>query len=309
MNVSIIIVNFNTKDLLDVCLDSIYKYTQNIEFEIIVSDNGSTDGSIEMLKTKFPNVILIENGKNLGFGAANNKGLNIAKGKYILYLNSDTILLNNAVKIFYDYWEHSENKENIGAIGANLLNSDNSIVHSYGVFPKYKNEILSLLAGNIKIFINEFFYVFHLKLKSRNKKKSFQYYKGEVDYITGADLFLKNDENAYFDEKFFLYFEETDLQNKMKDKNLKRLIVTGPEIIHLEGKSNVILQNSIFRYLSFSAVQIIYSRIIYFKKNYNRPFLLFIIYILSQLYFLHLFLIKRTGKYRKQLRSIYYKKY
>ena len=85
MQVSIIIVNYNTKELLNNCLKSIYKYTKDIDFEIIVSDNGSTDNSISMLKTEFPQVIIVDNGKNLGFGAANNKGLEIAKGKYIFY--------------------------------------------------------------------------------------------------------------------------------------------------------------------------------------------------------------------------------
>ena len=109
MQVSIIIVNYNTKELLNNCLKSIYKYTKDIDFEIIVSDNGSTDNSISMLKTEFPQVVIVDNGKNLGFGAANNKGLEIAKGKYIFYLNSDTLILNNAVKIFYDYFEANEN--------------------------------------------------------------------------------------------------------------------------------------------------------------------------------------------------------
>ena len=128
MQLSIIIVNYNTKSLLRNCLTSVYDLTSDITFEIIVSDNGSTDGSIEMLKTEFPQVILIENNANLGFGAANNRALDIAKGKYIFYLNSDTVLLNNACKIFYDYWESAQNKDSIGAIGANLLDKDNNVL-------------------------------------------------------------------------------------------------------------------------------------------------------------------------------------
>ena len=107
MDVSIIIVNYNTKKLIKNCINSIYKHTKDVDFEIIVSDNGSVDGSVEMIKSEFPNVILIENNANLGFGAANNRGLKIAKGKYIFYLNSDTVLLNNAVKYFFDYWENA----------------------------------------------------------------------------------------------------------------------------------------------------------------------------------------------------------
>ena len=103
MDVSVIIVNYNTKELTRNCLKSVFEKTKGVNFEVIVSDNGSTDGSIEMIKSEFPEVILIENNANLGFGAANNRALKIARGKYVFYLNSDTLLLNNAVKIFFDY--------------------------------------------------------------------------------------------------------------------------------------------------------------------------------------------------------------
>ena len=116
-DVSIIIVNYNTMDLTRNCLKSVFEQTKDISFEVIVSDNGSNDGSIEMIKSEFPQVVLIENNANLGFGAANNRGLKMTKGKYIFYLNSDTVLLNNAVKNFFDYWENSPEKEKIGAFG------------------------------------------------------------------------------------------------------------------------------------------------------------------------------------------------
>ncbi len=138
MQVSIIIVNYNTKELIKNCINSIYENTKDIDFEIIVSDNGSTDGSVEMLKNDFPNVILIENNANLGFGKANNNGLKVAKGEYIFYLNSDTVLLNNAVKMFYDYWEQNLQKDKIGALGANLLNEKLKITHSGEDFPSKK---------------------------------------------------------------------------------------------------------------------------------------------------------------------------
>lgn len=110
MNVSVIIVNYNTKELTKNCLASIFEKTKNIDFEVIVSDNGSTDGSIEMIKSDFPQVVLIENNVNLGFGKANNIAAKIAKGKYLLFLNSDTILLNNAVKEFFDRAVDEKNK-------------------------------------------------------------------------------------------------------------------------------------------------------------------------------------------------------
>ena len=93
MDLSVIIVNWNTKKLLEDCLGSIFKFTKDVGFEIIIVDNGSEDGSQSMLKKKFPQVKLIPNKDNLGFAKANNQGIKIAKGKYVLLLNSDTYLL------------------------------------------------------------------------------------------------------------------------------------------------------------------------------------------------------------------------
>ena len=143
-DVSIIIVNYNTKDLLQTCISSVIEHTKEISYEIIVSDNGSKDKSIEMLKKEFPQVILIENNRNLGFGAANNVAVKTAKGKYIFYLNSDTILLNNAVKMFFDFWEKA-NIENIGVLGAQLLNAEHQQVQSWGKYPTSLGTLKALL--------------------------------------------------------------------------------------------------------------------------------------------------------------------
>ena len=101
-DISIIIVNYNTLHVLRPCLDSIIEQTIGIDYEIIVVDNGSTDGSIEALSAD-SRITLISTGENLGFGRANNKGLEQAKGEYIFFLNSDTLLKNNAVKMLYDF--------------------------------------------------------------------------------------------------------------------------------------------------------------------------------------------------------------
>ena len=167
MDVSVIIVSYNTLELTRNCLRSLFKETKEIEYEVIVSDNGSIDGSVEMIKSEFPTVILIENNTNLGFGAANNRALKIAKGKYIFYLNSDTVILNNAVQIFFNYWENSDENHNIGALGANLINENGDIIHSYGKFPTYSYEIKSLVITNLVIFINEIFSIFHILTRSK----------------------------------------------------------------------------------------------------------------------------------------------
>lgn len=108
MDVSVIIVNYNTKDLILNCIQSIYEKTKDLTFEIIVSDNDSKDDSIKQISSQFPEVKIIENKKNLGFGMANNEGFKIAQGKYVFCLNPDTILINNAIKFLYDFMEHNE---------------------------------------------------------------------------------------------------------------------------------------------------------------------------------------------------------
>lgn len=304
IDVSTIIVNYNTKDITRNCLESVYKQTKDISFEVIVSDNGSTDGSVEMIKAEFPQVILIENNANLGFGAANNRGLKVAKGKYIFYLNSDTVLLNNAVKLFFDYWENSAEKVGIGALGCNLQNEKGDYIHSFGRFPTYKKEIRTLIKQNVSICINGL--LCFLKIPNlRRKAKIPDVYNGEVEYITGADLFLRNDDFAKFDEDYFLYFEESDLELKMKNHNLKRLLIDTPKIVHLSGKSNNAKHYSIDRYISFSSQQILYSRIIYLKKNSYKKLPLLFVYLLEQLYLCQVWLFSKTKPVRKNLRSLY----
>ena len=304
IDISIIIVNYNTKDLIRNCINSIYEHTKDINFEIIVSDNGSNDGSVKMLKADFPNVVLIENNANLGFGAANNRGLDIAKGKYIFYLNSDTVLLNNVVKLFFDYWENADNKDEIGALGCMLQDENGNYIHSFGKFPTYRNEIKTLIKQNISISVNQIFSFLHIP----NMHKDIipcEVYTGEVDYVTGADLFCRNNEFARFDERFFLYFEETDLQYKMYQANLRRKIITGPEIIHLTGQSNNAKRESIYRYISFSSREILVSRLHYFMKNYYKTVPLKRVYILSVLYLTHLPFIMKTKDTRSRIKKLF----
>lgn len=303
MDVSIIIVNYNTKELIKNCINSIYKYTNDIEFEIIVSDNGSIDGSIEMLKSEFPNVILIENNANLGFGKANNKGLRIAKGKYIFYLNSDTVLLNNAVKIFYDYWEQSPNKNEIGALGCNLLDGDGKITHSGEGFPSKKKilknalmDFLHILKLSVFFFLPESF-SFTKKKSIKNETKKII---GDIDYVIGADLFLKNDKFALFDETFILYYEDSDLQLLMKENGLRRILIDGPKIQHLEHKSNKFNKKIDF-FKSFGKINSMLSAIIYTKKHLNSKGLIFLLKFLTVLDFLNPFLFKKTKFYIKKI--------
>lgn len=271
MDVSIIIVNYNTKNLLRNCLTSIFEKTSDVLYEVIISDNGSTDGSIEMIKKDFPQVMLIENKSNLGFGRANNIARKKASGKYVFYLNSDTVLINNAVKLFYDYWELST--KNIGALGTQLLDQNLENNYSYGFFPSYLRSFVLLInfildSINLKTIFRKF-----------RKSKKISSYFGEVDYIIGADLFMKNNELADFDEQFFLYYEETDLQYNLSQNGYSRLLIEGPKIIHLSGASD----DNIKKRYSFRKLSSIYgwdSCLKYLKKNNNIKILYWVFRIL-----------------------------
>lgn len=277
MDVTIIIVSYNTANLLKQCLESIYRCTKDVDFEVIVSDNNSHDGSVELLKKDFPQVRVIENKRNLGFGAANNVALKYAKGEYILYLNSDTIVLNNAVKEFYDYWQRAGYREHLGAIGTMLIDIDGRYGDSFGHF--------TTLQKSIKYLRNCFLssigikYIYSL-FRETNK---YEEYYGNVDYVIGADLFLRNDENAVFDERFFMYFEENDLQLAMKAKGLERKIIPGPQIIHLEGGSEH-RNKLLYKFNKATTVYYWSSCVAYLDKHGFNPLklklLLFLIYLL-----------------------------
>lgn len=269
MQVSIIIVNYNTTKLLRDCLESIFSQTKDIAFEVIVSDNGSTDGSVEMIASEFPQVILIENNANLGFGAANNRGLEIAKGEFIFYLNSDTILLNNAVKIFYDYWENTPTKDEIGVLGAMLLNKEGETIHSFGQIKSLNKEMGERFHCLLGITKDTLTYFFTRRLGTLPQHSNVRNpFFGEVPYVTGADLFMKNNSFAKFDERYFMYKEEVDMQLQLHKAGKKSFIIEGPQIIHLGGASSERQKKKVVYLSSFSDIQLLISSIHFYKKNF-----------------------------------------
>lgn len=231
MDVSIIIVNYNTRDLLKDCILSVQEKTQDVDYEIIVVDNDSHDGSVDMLKEEFPTVRTIESGGNLGFGRANNVGMKAASGKYLFLLNSDTLLINNAVKEFYDNAESlSKSYMRTPILGSILKNKSLGTCNSYGKFPTPLHELRNVTAKYLRFMKDPML----LSPKEVNEPKP-------VDFITGADMFLPRiafEESGGFDPDFFMYGEEVDWQKRLSDLGYVRLIVNGPEIIHLEGGSD-----------------------------------------------------------------------
>lgn len=296
LDVSIIIVNYNTKELTRNCLKSLFEQISGISFEVIVSDNGSNDGSIEMIKSEFPQVRLIENNANLGFGAANNRGLKMTKGKYIFYLNSDTVLLNNAVRIFFDCWENSPEKDRIGAFGCVLQDENGNLIHSGGEFPKYKSVCRERFSELVHSGAKYLFLKLHLEKlypAARKKIRGEQVIPSEVDYVTGADLFMLNDKLASFDERFVLYYEETDLQMTLRKLTGKKsFLIGGPKIIHLlyKGRTEKI------KFETFSTFHNKVSSVLYFEKYGKKASLL---NCLNKL----IFLLPPNKKWRKEYKE------
>lgn len=230
MDVSVIIVSYNTKKLITDCISSVIEKTKDIDYEIIVVDNNSTDNSVEEIKNKFPNVIVIENKENIGFGLANNEGFKKASGRYLFCLNPDTVLINNAVKILSDFMDKNND---CAACGGNLYDEKLNPVHSFG----YGDNTHTLLFRRtlMKLFwLGEY-------LKIKRYEKSIDRTKiQQVNHITGADLMLRKsviDKLGGFSDKFFMYFEETELEARLKRAGYKIYFVPESKIIHLEGKT------------------------------------------------------------------------
>ena len=254
MDLSIVIVNWNTKKLLLDCLASIYGTIKGISFDIFVVDNASSDGSVAAVRTAYPDVKLIENEKNLGFAAANNKALRQMNGKYALLLNTDTVLTDGAIEKIHDYMvTHND----VAMACGQLLNEDGSKQNSVANFPS----ILSLLVNETLLRI-----IFPKKFPSKRQE-----YKSpiEVDSCIGACLMVRKkamDEVGLLDERYFFFLEETDWALAMRKAGWKSCFVPDAKIFHLQGQSagdNVNARIMFYR-----------SRYAYFRKWFPGNFLI-----------------------------------
>lgn len=230
MELSVIIVNYNTRQLLEQCLNSIVQNTHEIEYEVIVVDNNSQkDDSISFL-TDNHSVRTVFLPQNIGFGRANNEALKYAEGEYILFLNSDTILLNNAFRLMLDYAKSYSGK--LGAVGAVLEDKEGNKIHSYGHFPKMSDAWNKFLIIPVRKAMGLY----------SPKPDTYPEVSQKVDYVTGADLLVKRsvlDECGAFNPAFFMYYEETEMQLRFCHAGYDNVVINGPRIIHLEGGGKV----------------------------------------------------------------------
>jgi len=230
VELSIIVVNYNTKGLLRSCLASIFEQTWRIALEVFVVDNGSTDGSLEVLAHEFGEVQLIANSVNKGFAAANNQGIKKAAGEYILLLNSDTEILNDAIsKTLAFMKQHPE----ASIAGCKLLNKDGTLQPSCRSFPSVWNlftESFFLYSVFKKIRLFGQYYMTHFDHESIR----------QVDVVMGAFMLIRREvftAIGLLDENYFMYAEETDFCYRARQADYKTFFFPGAFIIHLGGGS------------------------------------------------------------------------
>ncbi len=257
---SIIIVNYNTKQLTYNCINSIKEKTTNLCYEIIVVDNASHDGSVPFLQQNFPDLIILESPENIGFGRANNLAADTAHADTLFLLNSDTIIIDNSIKILYDYLQsHPET----GVCGGLLLNEDGSIGHSASCQLSLKQDFIHFLHWKNPL----------PPLETRISDVT------DVGYICGADMMVKKDvfdKAGRFDPDFFLYFEESELSYRIKQRNYRIQLIPSARIVHLGGSSGTTKKE-----LSESVLaEKWFGRFLYFKKVYTRrhPYYLYLLY-------------------------------
>lgn len=304
IDLSIIIVNFNTKALLKKCLSSLFKDIKDLLYEVIVIDNHSGDNSVQMVENNFPKVKLIKNEENLGFAKANNQSLTIAQGRYICFLNSDTVVLPSTFKTLVGIMEKNPS---IGLLGPRLLDRNGQTqISARKRFP-------SLLT----VFIEYTFFLEQLLIRTENLHpcdfgKEAHQRDLEAAHLMGACLLTKKEviqKVGGFDERFFLFLEETDLAQRIKEAGYQVRYTPKARIIHL-GRGSIkkwpaassYFLNSLFRYFSkYHKIQRLFLPIVLFLASF-----LSIIFLITVFLFLfwHPSLGSKTFSYLRDYFSI-----
>jgi len=230
LDVTIAIINWNTKDLLRECLESIYLAHPLVSYSIKVIDNHSDDGSQKMVLEEFPDVELVENAGNLGYSAAANQALRQSSAKYVFLLNSDTRVERETIDVLFEQGEHDEE---IAIIGPMLLNTDGSTQITGRNFPRFVDASMHAFLG-IFWHMNPWSVRYKMLDWDRSSDRL-------VDWVSGAAMFIKRDaveEVDYFDENFFMYVEDLDLCYRLRNKGWQVLFTTEAKVVHHIGKSS-----------------------------------------------------------------------
>ena len=261
MMISVIIVSFNTSSLLRRCLDELFVHSTELVLEVFVVDNNSSDDSVAMVEREFPQVKLIANKENLGFAAANNQAWVRSSGDFILLLNPDAFVRKGAV---YNAVKFMETYPDCGVCGGRLVKPDGTLDPSARKFPTFLTKFLMLTGWRNKfpqsriLAGHEFGHFDHNSVM-------------EVDWVPGTfTMYRRNmlEQTGLFDERFYIYYEETDLCQTAKRRGWKVYFLPWSEIIHVGGASSKTRKEHSF---DDAALQVTRFRMrsewLYFRKN------------------------------------------
>ncbi len=245
-DLSISIINWNTHELLAGCLQTIEQNKDGLKVEVIVVDNASKDGSQEMVQKRFPHVILLENEENLGFARANNQAIEASHGRYIMLLNSDTLLQPGSPQAMVSFMD---SHPDVGIVGAELLHRDGSLQRSWAKFPSIFSEVLG---AN-----------FRSRKRYTTKKAPLAY---EVDWVGGACLLIRRttmEQVGPLDERFFMYSEELDWCYRTRQLGWLVCYLPGATVVHLGGQSSRLASRRM-------KAELYKSKLLFFCKHYGR---------------------------------------
>jgi len=257
INVSILIVNYNSHEHTKKCLDSIYKHTKNIIFDIHILDNNSRETGFEKIESyKEENIYTYRSESNMGFG----KGINFlsdkARGEYLLFLNPDTYFNSNTIDELYSF---ALTKDDIGICSPAILNGDGSLNYNFNYFPDFIWEVYELFGLGYGIRLKKLSRTINLYKSKRETIK--------IDWMTGACIFIKKDlflEVGRFDERFYLYYEDVDLQKRLKKSGKCNYCLPYLEVYHISNASSMSDREVYY-------TNLLKSKLLYFSKYYSHP--------------------------------------
>jgi len=247
IDLSVVLVCWNNKDYLEPCLRSLFQGGLTHIFDVVVVDNGSTDGSQEMLQRDFPEVQLIQNSDNVGLGKASNQGIEATGGRYLLLLNNDTLVNGSSLDAMIDFLD---SHPTTAAVGGKLLNADGTVQTCYNRFPTLLEEIL------ISTRLGEIFWPGYPATIDDNDERS-------VDWMGSACLMLRRkalDQVGLLDEEYFIYGDEADLQYRLRKTGWQIHYLPHATTIHYGGRS---LDRWRRRKMVYR------GHMLFFKKNYG----------------------------------------
>ncbi|MET1414860.1 glycosyltransferase family 2 protein [Roseibium sp. HPY-6] len=229
MQLSIIIISWNTLKMTRECLETVFSGLSEVDAEVIVVDNASSDGSREMVEESFPEAVLIANSENRGFAAANNQAIEISKGEYVLLLNSDTLIHGDVLPKSVEYLEQNPD---VGVMGCRVLNTDGSLQPTCSRFPTLINLMLQT-SGLSKLRWPKFLDRYQMVNWNRDDER-------DVDVVTGCYMLVRRtamEQVGLLDENFFFYGEETDWCKRFQDAGWNLRFAPVGVITHHGGGS------------------------------------------------------------------------